>query len=91
MRPRQVAKRVLIGGFLTQGLMSSEPVLLERLKAMRWHRLTTEPYARIPQILTDATWKRLTDLWENLARTLRSRPAASALASLIRDNPHKGA
>ena len=90
MRPRQAVKRVLIGGFLTQGLMSSEPVLLEWLKALRWHRLTTEPLARWPQLLTDETWNRIYGRLESLARTLRGRPAASALASLIRDNPHKG-
>ena len=85
MMPRQVVKRVLIGGFLTQGLMSSEPLLLEWLKALRWHRLATEPLAGWPQLLTDETWNRIYGRLESLARTLRGRPAASVLTRLIQD------
>ena len=85
MRPRQVAKRVMIGGFLTQGIISSEPVLLEWMKALRWRRLTMEPLAGWPQLLTDETWNRIYGRLESLAKTLRGRPAASALARLIQD------
>ena len=87
MKPRQLAKRFLIGGFLTQGLrlISPEPVLLERLKALRLKKLTTEPLAGWPQIITDETWNRLYGKLESLARTLRSRPLASSLAKLIKD------
>ncbi|NQT08684.1 hypothetical protein HQ586_06370 [Candidatus Bathyarchaeota archaeon] len=65
--------------------MSSEPLLLEWLKTLRWHRLATEPLAGWPQLLTDEAWNRIYGRLENLARTLRSRPAASALARLIQD------
>jgi hypothetical protein len=70
---------------LTPRIVSPEPVLLQRLKALRWYRLTTEPYARLPQVLTDTTWERLTDLWEDVARILRGRPLASALAEMVED------
>lgn len=76
----------MTAGLLSQ-LVSYEPEILSLVSRLRWHRLSTPPFSKWPQLLTDETWNRLHGRLETLARTLRSRPAASTLARVIQDRP----